>query len=82
MKVMMPPRTEIPRNLHDIVTREQDRRHPTPQTVREIEGLHIHRDQPGFTMIYNAHMILKHIKGWGRYGIMYNWTYPASRPPR
>ena len=36
MKVMMPPLTEIPRNLHDIV---QDRRHPTPQTVREIAGI-------------------------------------------
>ena len=57
IKVMMPPLTEIPRNLHDIVTREQDRRHPTPQTDREIAGIHIHRDQPGFTMIYHAHMI-------------------------
>ena len=38
MKVMMPPLTEIPSNLHDIVTREQDRRHPTPQTVTEIAG--------------------------------------------
>ena len=39
MKVMMPPLTEIPRNLHDIVTKAQDRRHPTPQTVREIAGI-------------------------------------------
>ena len=52
IKVMMPPLTEIPRNLHDIVTREQERRHPTPRNRR-----YIHRDQPGFTMIYNAHMI-------------------------
>ena len=37
MKVMMPPLTEIPHNLHDIVTRDQDRRHPPPQTVEKSQ---------------------------------------------
>ena len=68
--------TKIPSNLHGIVTREQDRQHPTSQTVTEIAGI-----PAGTSSRFNNDIQCDlHIEGLDGYGIMYNWTYPASRP--